>query len=163
MRGECLLQAHKTINKDRQDQYGNAEDNFGMIAQLWSVYLDGKYPDVFPALLGSDVAMMMALLKVARIATGKYNDDNYVDLCGYAALADGMDADVEAQMEGFVKEVEKDLPKSSKIFFRKVPEPPLVKKFMEQMEETPLPDLHDITNDYRSRRDSALQKFYGEM
>lgn len=33
-----------------------------------------------------DVATMMGLLKVARIATG-YKDDNFVDLAGYAACA----------------------------------------------------------------------------
>ena len=33
-----------------------------------------------------DVATMMGLLKVARIATG-YKEDNFVDLAGYAACA----------------------------------------------------------------------------
>lgn len=32
-----------------------------------------------------DVAMMMALLKIARIRTGTATDDSYVDLAGYAA------------------------------------------------------------------------------
>jgi hypothetical protein len=31
--------------------------------------------------------MMMALLKIARIASGQTKEDNYVDLCGYAACA----------------------------------------------------------------------------
>ena len=33
----------------------------------------------------NDVAMMMALLKIARIRTGTATDDSYVDLAGYAA------------------------------------------------------------------------------
>ena len=32
-----------------------------------------------------DVAAMMALLKIARIATGTAKADNWVDLAGYAA------------------------------------------------------------------------------
>lgn len=32
-----------------------------------------------------DVAMMMALLKIARIRTGTATNDSYVDLAGYAA------------------------------------------------------------------------------
>ena len=34
-----------------------------------------------------DVALMMALLKIARIKVGEFKADNYVDLCGYGALA----------------------------------------------------------------------------
>lgn len=29
---------------------------------------------------------MMILMKVARNASGVYKDDNYIDICGYAAL-----------------------------------------------------------------------------
>ena len=32
-----------------------------------------------------DVSMMMSLLKVARIATGRPKADNFIDLAGYAA------------------------------------------------------------------------------
>jgi hypothetical protein len=34
-----------------------------------------------------DVAIMMALLKLARTQTGTYNRDDYVDAAGYVALA----------------------------------------------------------------------------
>lgn len=82
-RGAVLDEARKTINGDRQDAYGKPEDSFGMIAELWTAYLD-KY--VRP----QDVPMMMALLKIARQKTGKGKWDNFVDLCGYAALAADM-------------------------------------------------------------------------
>ena len=32
-----------------------------------------------------DVAAMMALFKIARIATGQNKDDNWIDGCGYLA------------------------------------------------------------------------------
>ena len=34
-----------------------------------------------------DVAIMMILLKIARIQTGTFKPDNYIDIAGYAACA----------------------------------------------------------------------------
>ena len=34
----------------------------------------------------TDVANMMVLMKVARNASGVYKEDNWIDICGYAAL-----------------------------------------------------------------------------
>lgn len=62
---------------------GSAEDSFSRIAELWTAYLD-KY--VSP----QDVAIMMALFKIARQKAGKGKRDNFVDMCGYAALAADM-------------------------------------------------------------------------
>ena len=80
-RKEILEAAIKTVCEDRQDSYGKPEDNFEIIAELWSGYLG----DVL--LRAEDVAIMMILLKIARIRTGKYNPDNYIDIAGYAACA----------------------------------------------------------------------------
>lgn len=77
-RKEILDSAIQIITKDRQNQYGDAEDNFNIIADLWAVYLGRK-------LYAYDVAMMMILLKVARAKTGASNIDNYIDIAGYAA------------------------------------------------------------------------------
>lgn len=79
-RRDCLQSAIDIVCKDREDTYGSPEDNFSLIAQLWSVYTG-------TGLSGKDVAMMMALLKIARIKTGKHKADNYIDLAGYAACA----------------------------------------------------------------------------
>ena len=38
-------------------------------------------------ILPEDVAVMMALLKIARIKTGKFKEDRFVDACGYLACA----------------------------------------------------------------------------
>ena len=80
-RKETLEAAIKTVCEDRQDSYGNPEDNFEIIAELWSGYLG----DVL--LRAEDVAVMMILLKAARIRTGEYKSDNYIDIAGYAACA----------------------------------------------------------------------------
>lgn len=79
-RKECLEESIKCVCTDREGQYGSPENNFSLIAELWSAYKG----ETFTA---EDVAMMMALLKIARIKMGKHNDDNYVDLAGYAACA----------------------------------------------------------------------------
>ncbi len=80
-REECLDEAKKNTTGQRQQDYGSPEDNFGRIAKLWSAY-DGRVS--FTAV---DVAMMLALLKVARVKGSILHFDNYVDLAGYAACA----------------------------------------------------------------------------
>ena len=86
-RADILKEAEKCVCGQRQQDYGSPEDNFTTIAYLWTVYLaaesDGKLAFNITA---KDVAMMMALLKVARIARGD-SLDSFVDLAGYAACA----------------------------------------------------------------------------
>ena len=79
-RKECLDLAAECVLQDRNSQYGEPEDSFGVIANFWSVYLGRKIAPV-------DVAVMMALLKIARIKGNKSYADGYVDLAGYAACA----------------------------------------------------------------------------
>ena len=79
-RTEILEKAARCVNGQREQDYGTPEDNFSLIASLWSAYT-GK------AITAIDVAMMMSLLKIARIKTGNSNMDSYVDLAGYAACA----------------------------------------------------------------------------
>lgn len=78
LRGAVLAEAGRVINGERQDAYGNPEDSFTDIADLWGWYLGRP-------LLPSDVAMMMALLKFAR-EKHQHKRDNIVDACGYLAL-----------------------------------------------------------------------------
>ena len=82
-KSEILKTAENIVNGDREKQYGKAEDNFNTIANLWADYLSAKNEptDIEP----KDVAAMLALLKIARIATGHAKEDNWVDLAGYAA------------------------------------------------------------------------------
>ena len=80
-REKCLREACEIVNGARNHAYGNVEDNFDRIASLWSIYLDTAVTPI-------DVAMMMVLLKAARVSTGGVSHyDNYVDVAGYAACA----------------------------------------------------------------------------
>lgn len=94
MKREQLLEtAKQTVCHDRNDQYGEPEDSFDMIAKLWSAYLCGRVV-ACGQITSGDVANMMILLKVARqAATPK--DDNYVDIAGYAACGSEV-SDAEA-------------------------------------------------------------------
>ena len=78
-KNDILDKAKTIINGERQGTYGEAEDSFSIIAQMWTAYL-GK------EIKSEDVANMMILMKVARNLSGVYKDDNWIDICGYAAL-----------------------------------------------------------------------------
>ena len=82
-RKEILDTAEKMVNGDRQDDYGTPEQNFERIAMLWTHYLgsDRLNTGITPV----DVAAMLALLKIARVASGHGKSDNWIDLAGYAA------------------------------------------------------------------------------
>lgn len=86
-RKEILEQTIKTVCSDREGQYGSPENNFEIIKDLWQTYLSTVIEKKDGFIDSVDVAIMMALLKIARIATGKHKDDNYIDLAGYAACA----------------------------------------------------------------------------
>lgn len=77
-RDEILEAAKRCVSGDREQDYGSPENNFQRIADLWSAY--SGYP-----FTSTDVAAMLALLKIARIASGHAKEDNWVDLAGYAA------------------------------------------------------------------------------
>jgi hypothetical protein len=77
-----LEEAQRCVCADREQQYGPPESNFGLIARLWREYLDTDNP-----ISAHDVAIMMAMVKIARIKSGQRKTDNYVDLAGYAACA----------------------------------------------------------------------------
>lgn len=86
-RERVLKEALNCVNGEREKQYGNPEDNFKRIAELWSVYLTSIFEDVIFELDPIDVAKMMVLFKIARANGPKDKLDNYVDIIGYAACA----------------------------------------------------------------------------
>jgi hypothetical protein len=79
LRDDVLREAGRLINGDRAEAYGSARDNFSVIADLWGAYLGCE--------LGShQVAVMMILVKVARLVPTPTHADSWVDMAGYAAL-----------------------------------------------------------------------------
>ena len=77
-RGGLLDKAKEIVTNDRQNTHGHPEDSFRNIADLWSGYLT-------VGLQEEDVAVMMALVKVARIMENPRHVDNWIDGAGYFA------------------------------------------------------------------------------
>jgi len=73
-----LNQAEQYVTKDRAADHGDMEDNFREIAELWTQYTEHT-------LRSTDVAVMMTLLKIARLKSNPDNADNWIDACGYMA------------------------------------------------------------------------------
>jgi len=83
-REDILRTAGELITGDRQRTYGSAKASHATIAGMWSAYLGVDVTEV-------DVAAMMVLLKVSRSRSSDHSD-NWVDVCGYAAIAGELEA-----------------------------------------------------------------------
>lgn len=95
-RKDILTRAMECVCGGREQDYGRPEDNFGLISELWTAYIQAGIKREGHGGFGyrvtpRDVAILMALLKVARISGGGGSGDSYVDLAGYAACAGEMD------------------------------------------------------------------------
>lgn len=86
-RKEFLQKAIQTVCHDRNNQYGEPEQSFDTISEFWTTYLQGV--GVIPkdkVITKSMASDMMVLLKIARNISNP-KEDNYIDACGYAAIA----------------------------------------------------------------------------
>ena len=84
-RADILDTAKQYVTKQRENEHGEMEANFKMIGDLWGTYLERK---INP----SDVAVMMTLLKIARIKSNPSSGDNWIDSCGYMACGGELSA-----------------------------------------------------------------------
>lgn len=94
-RPEILEAARQCVCGDREQDYGSPEDNFRTIADMWTDYLvamprvvvdDKLIEGDWDIVIGTaDVAAMLALMKLARVASGNPKNDNWIDCAGYAA------------------------------------------------------------------------------
>ena len=76
---DFLKKAIELVEGQRQEDYGDKTLNHQNIANLWNSYLG---MDISP----HDVAICMALVKVARLMHSR-KSDSYVDLAAYGAIA----------------------------------------------------------------------------
>jgi len=88
-RNEILDKAKECVGSSREENYGKVENSFQTIANLWEAYLQGR-PSVLP-ILPKDVAVMLILLKIARISSNVAKCDNWVDIAGYSACGGELD------------------------------------------------------------------------
>ena len=83
---DILEKTKKLVSESRHDKHGDKVINHENISRLWTSYLQNKFK-LNLVLLPEDVACLMTLLKLARTQAGKFNLDDYIDACGYAAIA----------------------------------------------------------------------------
>lgn len=74
-----VLDAAREAVTGRPASYGEPEDSFGRLAEVWSA--------IFPERnwTASDVALALAALKLVRLSFHPEHRDSSVDLAGYAA------------------------------------------------------------------------------
>lgn len=96
VKAEIADEAKRIVTGARRSAYGTPENNFGRIARLWNSHLvnvgilDANVmgdPEAKGGITPGDVSLMMALMKVARLAETSDHRDSYVDLVGYALTA----------------------------------------------------------------------------
>ncbi len=78
-RAKILDTAKGYVTRDRAADHGDMEDNFRTIASYWNTHLGIDF------IKPQDVAVMMTMLKLARIRQNENHLDNWVDACGYMA------------------------------------------------------------------------------
>jgi hypothetical protein len=90
-----LAAAAALVSGERDRTHGDKRSNHGNIAELWNAYIRNSRAafqreggmSLMWELTPTDVALMMALLKIARTQAGAPNADDYVDGAGYLACA----------------------------------------------------------------------------
>ncbi len=87
LRRTILEEAQDIIVGDREKTYGSPRKNLDTIAAFWTAHLKarGLLPPG-PSLNFEDVALMMSLMKHARLANDPTHRDSQVDSPGYLAL-----------------------------------------------------------------------------
>lgn len=86
-REDFLNKVADIVTKDREQQYGSAEDNFKNIADMWSIIKGVKFEPY-------EVALFMIALKLVREAN-KHKEDNWIDICGYSVCGSELCDDVK--------------------------------------------------------------------
>lgn len=97
-REQVLETAKKYITKDRNSVYGDAEDNFSTIAEMWTSYLSRRFGITIP-IETYDVANLDGLQKMARLANYPLHQDSYIDNAGYSACGAEVAANAESRGE----------------------------------------------------------------
>lgn len=98
-RKSVLDEASTIVNGERANAYGGPEDSFKTIAGLWNAYFQYQTKGI-PNIKAHDVALMLNLLKVARLVQSPDHRDSWVDMAGYAAC--GAECALPKKENGYV-------------------------------------------------------------
>lgn len=89
--GEMLEKAVQIVGGERAKDYGDKLQNHQRIANLWNEWLRETRKTENMVSEGNiihpyDVAMMMLLVKVARLMHSPGHQDSHIDIAGYASI-----------------------------------------------------------------------------
>lgn len=107
LRVQVLKEAIQIVGQDRNATHGEPEDSFAAIADYWTAHLThaGKLADG-ETISRADVAVMMAGMKLARLAVNPTHRDNWIDTAGYAACGpECAEKDRKEDVEGLPPDV----------------------------------------------------------
>jgi hypothetical protein len=96
---EMLRKAADLVGGQRAKDYGSKTENHQRIADLWNYWVVQRYKDSVVKLDPYDVAIMMLLLKVARLMNTPGHSDSHVDIAGYASIAEEISRTMEKKNE----------------------------------------------------------------
>lgn len=82
-REKVLKSALEYVSKDRNTAYGEPEDNFQNIADVWNGM--GFSREDGDPITATDVAKLMIGMKLARLKHNPTHEDSWTDIAGYAA------------------------------------------------------------------------------
>jgi hypothetical protein len=82
-----VMDSVSSIQEDRQSDYGDAKVSHASIAEFWNCYLARKqHNEPSWQLDATDVAVMLSLMKVSRLAYNRKHD-SFLDFASYADFA----------------------------------------------------------------------------
>jgi Domain of unknown function (DUF6378) len=93
----CLDAAKAAVCGERALNYDTPEDNFRRIATLWNAWFQVRKEPYEVRLAPWEVAIMMDLMKSARLANNPEHQDSWIDKAGYASCG----ADITGKGAGY--------------------------------------------------------------
>ena len=122
--------------KERGSTYGDAFVNHERIAAFWRVILEK--PNIKP----EQVAQCMVAVKLARLVETPGHYDSYVDICGYAGVANACAA-TQAEHDQSARDVQD--------FLDKLDEEEIEERAKEKAKEL----AHELIREHRAAEDEA--------
>ncbi len=103
---ELLAKAAEIVGGQRAIDYGDKYVNHSRIAALWNMWVSETKPKDDQYIEAYDVAMMMLMVKIARLMHSPGHADSHLDIAGYAAVMEEIWHDQEAMFAEFDRVVE---------------------------------------------------------
>jgi hypothetical protein len=84
IRKQVLDRAAKAVLEERNKIYGEPDEDFARIAELWNA-LGVRIGPEANRMQGHHVSMLMVAFKLSRLTWSPTHEDSWIDVAGYAA------------------------------------------------------------------------------